>query len=178
MQATLFETDEEAGATFSACRVYRYRLWRRWSDKPLVNWLMLNPSRADEHANDPTVERCERRARSWGYGGIVVTNLFAYRATDPAVMKQALEPVGEGNDAEIRRAATEAGLVVCAWGKDGAHRGRSAEVRALLVAAGVDPYVLRLGKNGEPWHPLYLSYALRPERWAQHEEWARLTERK
>jgi hypothetical protein len=71
------------GAAFSACRRYRYRLWRMWDRRPHCCFVMLNPSTADELANDPTVERCERRARAWGYGGLEVANVFAWRSTDP-----------------------------------------------------------------------------------------------
>lgn len=165
MQSLFPETEpRETGADFSPCGRYRYRLWRIWDrSKPLCVFLMLNPSKADAQHNDPTVERCERRAREWGYGGLVVINLFAFRATDPAVMLTYPEPIGPENDAAIRTAAQEAGLLVLAWGNEGAHRDRSAEVRKLLFAAGVKAHSLKVNGSGEPAHPLYLSYALRPQ---------------
>src|SRR3954469_17706712 len=90
------------GARFSADGLYRYALWRVWdADRGLCNFLMLNPSTADETVNDPTVARCARRARSWGYGGLVVTNLFAFRATDPSGLRAAPDPVGPEDDAAI-----------------------------------------------------------------------------
>jgi hypothetical protein len=64
----------ETGARFSIDRRYRYALWRVWDhDENLYNFLLLNPSPADEATNDPTIERCERRARRWGFGGLIVT---------------------------------------------------------------------------------------------------------
>ena len=75
---------EQSGASFSPCGTYRYTLWRRWSFVPPATFVLLNPSTADATRNDPTVERCERRARELGCGGIRVANLFALRSTDPA----------------------------------------------------------------------------------------------
>ena len=71
---------DQTGALFSPCKKYRYRLWREWSDEVPAVFVMLNPSTADEIVNDPTVERCERRARAMGFGGLRVANIFALRA--------------------------------------------------------------------------------------------------
>lgn len=151
------------GATFSKDRVYRYRLWRTWGDKTrMCNFVMLNPSTADERDNDPTVERCERRARAWGYGGLIVTNIFALRATDPAVMMQHSDPVGASNDAYLVSVARTAALVVCAWGAFGAHRSRSMFVRKLLADSGAELYCLGTTGIGEPRHPLYVPYVRQP----------------
>jgi hypothetical protein len=86
-------------ATFSPCRKYRYTLTRTWvPDLPLINFVMLNPSTADEVVNDPTVERCERRARMWNCGGLIVTNIFAWRSTDPDELRRVADPVGPDKD--------------------------------------------------------------------------------
>jgi hypothetical protein len=147
------------GARFGADRRYRYTLWRVWdADRGLCNFLMLNPSTADETSNDPTAERCERRARLWGYGGLVVTNIFALRATDPAVLRQAIDPIGRGNDEVIAAVACDAALVVCGWGNHGGYRGRAIAVRSLLTGLGVVPSCLGQTKRREPAHPLYLGY--------------------
>jgi hypothetical protein len=123
---------------------------------------MLNPSTADETADDPTIARCVRRARLWGYRGLVVTNLFALRATDPAGLRSAPDPVGPEDDAAIVAAARGAALVVCAWGNHGAYRGRATAVRTLLDELRVTPHHLALTRRGEPAHPLYLGYGLAP----------------
>ena len=152
----------DSGALFSPCKRYRYRLWRIWDERfPAVNFICLNPSTADETANDPTVTRLMRRADQLGYGALVVTNLFAFRATDPRDMKAATDPVGPDNDGHIVNVARSCALVVCGWGSHGAYRGRAGEVRKLL--AGIPLTCLRTGKNGEPCHPLYLNYDLKPE---------------
>src|SRR5438552_13300244 len=153
----------DTGAVFSRCRRWRYLLWRRWdAARPVANFLMLNPSTADEFRLDPSCTRARLFAERWGYGALIVTNLFGWRATDPAEMKAARDPVGRGNDRAIPRAARESALVVCAWGNHGAHLGRSEAVRKFLREAGIAHRVLRLNGSGEPAHPLYLPASLEP----------------
>ena len=154
----------ETGATFSPCGLYRYRLWRRWGPARPVVWICLNPSKADAMVNDPTVERLQRRAVQWGYDGLEVVNLFAFRETDPYTMKAQSDPVGPENDRAILTAARSAALVIAAWGNHGAHHRRSQAVRQMLDEAGIELHCLQVGKTGEPSHPLYLSYDLRPIR--------------
>ena len=154
-----------SGARFSRCRRWRTLLWRRWDEsRPAANFLMLNPSTADELQLDPSCTRAYNFARLWGFGSIVITNLFAWRATDPGDMKAARDPVGRGNDAAIVRAAREAAIVVCAWGNHGAHLGRSQKVLRLLQDLPL--HVLKLNGGGEPAHPLYLRAMLKPKPWS------------
>src|SRR5262249_6763346 len=124
-------------ATFSPCRRYRYALQRRWADGPAVCWVMLNPSSADEHRDDPTIRRCVGFSQSWGYAGLVAVNLFASRTPDPAALWSVADPVGPGNDAAIRGAAAGASLVVAAWGDQARlpFRARCRVVERLLAAA-------------------------------------------
>src|SRR5436305_1288956 len=153
----------DSGAVFSACRRWRYLLWRRWdASLPVANFLMLNPSTADEWKLDPSCTRARLYAERWGYGALIVTNIFGWRATDPDEMKAVRDPVGRGNDRAIVRAARESALVVCAWGNHGLHMGRSAAVRELLRKANVAARVLRTNAGGEPAHPLYLPARLTP----------------
>ena len=156
----------ESGATFSPCRRWRYLLWRRWdAAKPVANFLMLNPSTADEVKLDPTCARARDFAERWGFGSLYVTNIFGWRATDPEKMKAAEDPVGKGNDAAIVRAAKAAALVVCAWGNHGQFLGRSTEVLEKLRANGIALHTLRVNANGEPAHPLYLPARLQAQPW-------------
>ncbi|MEL7184245.1 MAG: DUF1643 domain-containing protein, partial [Pseudomonadota bacterium] len=129
-----------------------------------------NPSTATEIANDPTVERCERRARALGHGAFCVTNIFAYRATDPKDMRAQSDPVGgAANDAAIRAAALWADAVVCAWGTHGAHLSRGRHVEALLRATARPLYHLGLSKAGHPKHPLYIGYATQRGPWGANQ---------
>jgi len=157
----------DSGATFRDNRRYRYDLWRRWGPGTYICFVGLNPSTADETQNDPTVERCERRAHTMGYGGLRVVNIFARRSTDPKELYWPSEdPVGPENDAYILRNARESSRVVCAWGTHGAHLGRGAAIEKMLRDAGVELYCLGLTKEGHPKHPLYIPYRteLRPWR--------------
>ena len=160
-----FKCDAASEAVYSACEAYRYRLTRVWAAGPQMLFVMLNPSTATEVQNDPTVERCERRARQLGYGGFAVANIFAYRATDPRLMRAQADPVGPGNDAAILDMAAVADRVICAWGTHGAHLGRGAAVETLLRQAGHLPYHLGLTQGGAPKHPLYIRYDQEPQLW-------------
>lgn len=165
-QADLFAPPEPAEtrrAVFDPSRLYRYLLEIIWdSSLPVLVAIMLNPSTADEIANDPTVERVCRRARQRGFGGVIVLNAFAWRATKPEDMKRAVDPVGPDNDATISAVlerAHEGGWTVFAgWGQHGVFRERHLAVLALCNAAGVQLMCLKIS-NGQPWHPLYVSYA-------------------
>ena len=153
----------ESGAQFSRCRRWRYLLWRQWhAAGPVAIFLMLNPSTAYEVKLDPSCTLARRYAERWGFGGLIVTNLFGWRATDPDEMKAAREPVGSGNDAAILSAARIASLVVCAWGNHGAHLDRSIQVVSYLRKKKIPLHALRLNGNGEPAHPLYLPGSLEP----------------
>ncbi|MEO1422074.1 MAG: DUF1643 domain-containing protein, partial [Pseudomonadota bacterium] len=106
-----------SSAQYSDCERYRYDLTRVWArGERRAMFLMLNPSTATEVQNDPTVERCERRARTLGFGAFRVCNIFAYRATDPKEMRVQADPVGPLNDAAIVEGCDWADTVVCAWG--------------------------------------------------------------
>jgi hypothetical protein len=126
-------------------------------------FIWLNPSTADETTDDRTVGRRIGFAKYWGYSGMFMTNLFAYSATKPADMKRTAEPIGPDNEEFLIRLAGDAGVVVAAWGTDGAYRGRDKEVRALLPLL----HYLRLTAAGFPAHPLYRPKNLRPILWIQ-----------
>ena len=146
-------------ANFSRCRTYRYALWRSWDEhKPYAMIIGLNPSTADEVEDDPTLIRCINFAKSWGYGGVCMTNLFAYRATDPNDMKAAADPVGASNNRWLTRLAKEAGIVVAAWGNDGSYLNRASQIKNKIS----NLYCLKMNKSGEPAHPLYLRAELKP----------------
>lgn len=160
--------DADSIAVYSDCENYRYLLTRVWSEggqKAL--FVMLNPSTATEVQNDPTVERCERRARALGFGGFRVTNIFAFRATDPRVMRAQPDPIGPDNDDAITQsAAAWADRIICAWGTHGAHLNRGLQVEALLRATNRPLFTLGLTQGGQPKHPLYIGYDTQPEPWS------------
>lgn len=158
--------DAASVAIYSDCENYRYALTRIWQPKGRkVLFVMLNPSTATEVQNDPTVERCERRARALGFGAFRVCNIFAWRATDPKNMRAQTDPVGPENDTAILAGCDWADEVVCAWGTHGEHLGRGAKVEHLMRATNLPLSHLGLSKAGHPKHPLYIAYAVQPMAW-------------
>ncbi len=162
--------DAPSTAVYSDCEHYRYSLTRIWdSGGTRAHFVMLNPSTATEVQNDPTVERCERRARALGFGGFRVTNIFAWRDTDPRKMRAAADPVGPDNDDAIKTAAFWATQTICAWGTHGVHMDRGPVVQNLLRGTGQPLFHLGMTKNGHPRHPLYVAYAQKPVAWPSAE---------
>ena len=153
-------------AIYSPCEAYRYSLTRTWdADGPRLLYILLNPSKADEIHNDPTVERCERRARALGYGAFCVTNIFAWRDTSPKDLRAAVEPIGPNNDAALTEGLAWADTVIAGWGAHGAHRDRGEQVAAWLLGGPQPIHHLGLTKEGHPRHPLYIAYAQEPILW-------------
>lgn len=166
-------------AWFSDCGAYRYALLRcidlgmladEGQQQRCLNVVMLNPSTADAVLNDPTITRCIGYAKRWGYGELMVTNLFAFRATDPRDLKRVDDPVGPENDEYIRKVAAAADMVLVAWGSHGGHRGRDEQVRHILADIGKDVHCLTVTAKGQPGHPLYLAASLQPVVYRRHVE--------
>ena len=165
------------GAVFSPDRLYRYSLWRRWGfgrppnpttvkdvlDSDLCCFIGLNPSTADEVDNDPTVRRCIDFSKRWGYAGMVMLNLFAWRATDSKVMKLMPHPIGPLNDAAIKYVTSRCGRTVCCWGVHGAWLDRGAAVLAMLDPPQGRLFHLGQTKAYHPKHPLYLAANTEPD---------------
>lgn len=154
-------TEMKSWASFSPCRSHRFVLGRKWDDKPLVMFIGLNPSTADETQDDPTIRRCIGYAKDWGYGGLLMTNIFAYRSTDPKWLLECADPIGSQNDDALLNCYQEADIAIAAWGTHGTLKDRNIAVRKLLPKL----HYLRLTKDGHPGHPLYLPKTLKPILW-------------
>jgi hypothetical protein len=153
-------------AAISSDGLYRYDLSRTWADGPTATWIMLNPSTADAHTDDPTIRRCMTFSRAFGCGSMVVVNLYGLRATEPAALWTAADPVGWANDAilahHVAKAADYDTPLIGAWGGL-AQPGR---IAAVLALPGMDRLTaLATTKAGQPKHPLYLPGHLRPQPW-------------
>ena len=147
-------------AEISPDRSYRYRLGRIWKpDAPACLFIMLNPSTADANVDDATIRRCLDYAARWGYGSLLVGNLFAFRTTYPSELKAAAAPIGPDNDEHLRQLLHQAELVVCAWGTHGGYLGRDQEVLATLNGRG---QALVVTQDGYPGHPVRLAKTLKP----------------
>ena len=155
-----------SGADFSADRLHRLLLWRRWSIEPCLGFVMLNPSSAHETRNDPTTVRNMARARALGYGGVIQVNLYSFRTPSPAVLKALGYPGfmrGDASGVHIHawcRMLREVVDIVLAWG---AHAKPEDAARAIRFLRNAHPSkrLLHLGvlKNGQPRHPLMTAYA-------------------
>ena len=139
-------------ATFSDCRKYRYALSRTWNGKKkTILFIGLNPSTANEKIDDPTIRRCINYAQNWGYGSLLMVNLFAYRATMPSELKNVKNPIGNDNDLHIIELSKKADIAVAAWGNEGSLLNRDKEVKKILP----NLMCLKINKSGQPAHPLY-----------------------
>jgi hypothetical protein len=114
----------------------------------------LNPSTADEAQDDPTIRRCIGFAKTWGFGGIYMLNLFAYRATNPKEIRLVEEPIGGKNDDYLKGYFAKKGLNIACWGIWGTFMNRGDEVINMLGKANLS--CLGMTKIGQPKHPLYL----------------------
>jgi hypothetical protein len=152
-----------SGATFSNDRKHRYALWRIWDDDlPKLVVIGLNPSTADEAADDPTIRRCIGFARREGMGGLLMLNLHTWRARDPDELdaigyKKSYETALKENRRIFQRVASmhHDGLFVAAWG---AHFGAPSQWRRLDARKWLpNLYCFGMTQTGMPKHPLYLA---------------------
>lgn len=155
----------ERFASISHCKRYRFGLMRAWvpDAQRYVMFVGLNPSTADGMSDDPTMRRCIRFAKDWGYEGLWMGNLFAYRATNPADLPAdlALAVGPEQTDNWLRWMRSKSELCIAAWGAHPMAERRAGPVRELLGAVSA----LGLTKDGHPRHPLYLRADSQPFPW-------------
>lgn len=140
-------------ATISDCGRYRYTLSRIWNEKlRLILFIGLNPSTADAEEDDPTIRRLIRFATDWDFGGMLMGNLFAYRATDPEDLINCEEPVGRFNNYWLEIMSQKVGIKVACWGTHGTFLKRDKQVLSMLDSL----FIFGLTKEDMPKHPLYL----------------------
>ena len=141
-------------AIFSEDRKYRYALRRSWEEQqPFCLFIGLNPSTADETNDDPTIRRCIGFAKDWGYGGLYMANLFAFRATKPKDMKLEYDSIGIENNEWLLRLSERVVRTIAVWGIGGGYKNRDKEVVKLIP----NMFCLGTTKHGFPKHPLYLN---------------------
>jgi len=174
-----------SGEDDPTCRdpTYRYQLEYSFPSRgdSRVLFVMMNPSYASEEEYDNTVRRCTGYAWDWGYGDVLVGNLFAFRTPfpgggegrdgkewDPIYAQD--DPVGPGNHRHLQAMIGQAEELVCAWGNaDASNETRrelvnqqAQEVFSMAGSAGLEPQALKVNKTGHPAHPLYLAKGLTP----------------
>lgn len=155
--SNLFENN---GAAFSECRKYRYALWRIWDEsKPLVMFIGLNPSTADESETDPTITRVINFAKDWGFGGVYMMNLFCYVTSKPEELPIQDEHDNRVADIWLQHVKKSCSKIIFAWGNFKVAVKRSVEVIKIFPEA----YALIINKNGSPRHPLYIKANVEPQ---------------
>jgi hypothetical protein len=161
---TLFADYDPKTAIFSPRKTYRYTLTREWAEGRCVVWMMLNPSTATEELDDPTIRRCIGFSKLWGYGRLIVLNLFGLRSTDPRGLARVADPVGPENDFYISESFNAASEIICAWGcwqhlkPSPLLSGRPAAV-VKLIPRGTTAMCLGYRNDGAPRHPLMVPYS-------------------
>lgn len=155
----------------SPCERYRYWLTREVNEEKqeAVTFVMLNPSTADATQDDPTIRRCMRFAKDWGYGWLIVVNLFALRSTNPDHLyaDATFDPIGPENDSYIKKACSLTTEVVCAWGNHGEYMDRGNAVRGIIERERREPMIFKLTGARQPIHPLYQRADLVPFFWKE-----------
>ncbi|MFK7929139.1 MAG: DUF1643 domain-containing protein [Myxococcota bacterium] len=143
----------DGSAVISSCDRYRYRLVRHIGGGAQITWIGLNPSTADAHVDDPTLRRILAFSKAWGFGTVVLVNLFAWRSTDPRALSTVPHPIGPENDTHLAAAVRASAMVLACWGARGGLQGRAAHVRKTLPKTSK---CLGHTKAGHPRHPLYV----------------------
>ncbi|MCH7724433.1 MAG: DUF1643 domain-containing protein [Bacteroidetes bacterium] len=148
------ELFDNNGAEFSEGRKYRYVLWRIWdNNKPLIMFIGLNPSKANEEKTDNTITRVKRFAFDWGYGGVYMMNLFAFVSTDPKkLLFRSHEKIGYFNNNYLKQIAEKCDKIIFAWGSFKEAQERSIEIIKMFP----EGQALIINSDGSPRHPLYV----------------------
>lgn len=149
------DLSQPKGAIFSNDAKYRYALWRVWQPhKPLLLFIGLNPSKAGQVNDDPTITRLISGAYHTHFGGLLAGNLFGLISTEPGVLLKDPDPVGEHTDNYLTKMIELSGAQLCAWGSFPPVKIRAPKVYPMLPS----PFCLGVNKDGEPEHPLYVGY--------------------
>ena len=143
-------------SVFDPTLTHRLLFVRRFHGYPerSINWLMANPIGGDTNdGRRPTLGKIRNLSFAWGYGTVVITNLFTARTVDFRALAQfGGNPNHPDADDVLVQAAQEAGATVLACG--GASHdltpGRYREVLQLLQDAGIPMYAVAREPGGEP----------------------------
>ena len=158
-------SDSIVTARFSDCERYRYELCEVWdSNNPLLLWILMNPSVANLDHSDPTLIKTGKYARAWGFGGQLIGNVHAYRATNSNDMLKVDDPVGSENDKALMEMAKRSNLIVLAYGIPPKKLSQRGDYVAKLLEEKYVLHYLKINSDGSPSHPLYLPRNLVPQK--------------
>lgn len=150
-------------------RLYRYWLELRLAERgPRLAVILKNPSTATAERSDPTVGKVAAWARRGGFGSLLIVNLFALRATQPAALN-AVSParcVGPKNDDYLCAATCWADMLIAAWGNpnglDPEQYARRLKQVSVLLKGQALWRVGPLTALGQPRHGLWWNEAMTP----------------
>jgi hypothetical protein len=149
------------GTKFSPCKKYRLQLWRLWDDQlPIIMFLMLNPSSADAHNDDPTIRRCVNFTKNWGYGGFYIGNLYPLISSKPKLLLESLSVSHSENKLNLDEMAEKCDKIICSWGNFEIVK-KLGIPNDFLVDYKNKLYYISKSKNETPKHPLYLKSSLK-----------------
>lgn len=153
--------DTNKGVKWSEDKLYRYLLWNIWAEeKDVIGFILLHPKGADVDKDNPITATLEKYAKKWGYGGYMLANLFAFKATNSDELTViGKDAIGPSNDHWIKYLIEYSDKVICAWGEKGKLYGRANEVLKMIE----EPYCIGRNMSGQPAHPLYLPRDWQPK---------------
>ncbi len=132
--------------------------------KPMLLWVLMNPSVANLDHSDTTLIKTGAYARTWGFGGQLIGKVHAYRATKSVDMLKIDDPVGSENDKSILKMAKQSKMIVLAYGRPPKKLSERGIYVANLLEKTYDLHYLKLNSDGSPRHPLYLKQNLQPQK--------------
>lgn len=153
------EVGESKGADFSECGKYRFSLWRIWDiEKPIVMFIGLNPSTANQDTDDPTIRRVRAIARNLRYGGVYMMNCFPLVSTNPDSLKSYDKSIYDQqqwifNNRKLEQIGNLCKDVIFAWGNFEIVRNEKRDIELSVMFPNAK--ALHINKNGSPKHPLY-----------------------
>ena len=159
-----WEPGDNVDAIFSNDHQFRYKLQCVWSpERGIVTFVMMNPSIGDKEQCDFTLHRCRSFAKEWGYGGMIIVNLFALVSTDQDGLSKHAAPVGTENDRVLILAAQESEKLILAWGEEKTLQIRQRARYVKNLFAAYETYCIQKSKNQRyPRHPSRLMKGLSP----------------
>ncbi len=167
---------ENYGARFSNNRQHRYMLWRTWNLKisQRAVFVGLNPSRANEQSDDPTLRRCQNFARGWTgrwrCGGLFVVNLYSYCSPSPSELFRNGTRTNHLNNRWLSELCCRPdSLVIGMWGNHGLRNDRCHRFTDWAAENNIIVHSLAVNSSGTPAHPLYLKKGLKPREYKASE---------
>jgi len=137
-----------------------YAVQRSWAGNTKKLCVIgLHPSTADPDEDTDLIRRAINFAKSYGFSGVVIVNLFAYRTNDFGTietMEALAKAVGPKNLKTIKGAASKCDGVFAMWGEGGNHADRARMTSRMLINE-LGYVVMHNSGQATPEYPLILA---------------------